>query len=157
RRPDRRPRGHGPRQPRPRTARHRRVRLRPAAGAARRPHPGRVRTGGEARDQPPRPGLPGPGRGPGGPARTSRLTAYGRRVDMAHQWRGVITEYADRLPPHLLRTVVTLREGGTPLILAAHLSELVGAEVHLKYEGLNPTGSFKDRGMTTAISAAVDR
>jgi threonine synthase len=76
---------------------------------------------------------------------------------MAHQWRGVITEYADRLPPHVLRTVITLREGGTPLIPAGHLSELVGAQVHLKYEGLNPTGSFKDRGMTTAISAAVDR
>src|SRR5690606_32559032 len=80
-----------------------------------------------------------------------------RRDDMAHQWRGVITEYADRLPPHVLRTVITLREGGTPLIPAGHLSERVGAEVHLKYEGLNPTGSFKDRGMTTAISAAVDR
>jgi threonine synthase len=51
--------------------------------------------------------------------------------------------------------VVTLHEGGTPLIHAEKLSERVGAEVHLKYEGLNPTGSFKDRGMTTAISVAA--
>ncbi|MGB3764030.1 MAG: threonine synthase [Ornithinimicrobium sp.] len=74
---------------------------------------------------------------------------------MVHQWRGVIREYADRLPDSITSTVVTLREGGTPLILAEHLSELVGAEVHVKYEGLNPTASFKDRGMTAAISAAA--
>ena len=49
----------------------------------------------------------------------------------------------------------TLLEGGTPLIPAGHLSDLVGAQVHLKFEGLNPTGSFKDRGMTTAISVAA--
>ena len=74
---------------------------------------------------------------------------------MAHQWRGVIREYADRLPLLEGAPVVTLHEGGTPLIHAAKLSERVGAEVHLKYEGLNPTGSFKDRGMTTAISVAA--
>ncbi|WP_256792640.1 threonine synthase [Terrabacter sp. Ter38] len=74
---------------------------------------------------------------------------------MAHQWRGVIREYADRLPMLEGAPVVTLHEGGTPLIHAEKLSELVGAEVHLKYEGLNPTGSFKDRGMTTAISVAA--
>ena len=76
---------------------------------------------------------------------------------MAHQWRGVIAEYADRLPSHVLSHVVTLREGGTPLVHARVLSERVGAEVHLKVEGMNPTGSFKDRGMTTAISAAAAR
>jgi len=76
---------------------------------------------------------------------------------MAHQWRGVIAEYAEWLPDSITGTVVTLREGGTPLIPAEHLSELVGAEVHLKYEGLNPTGSFKDRGMTAAISEAAGR
>ncbi|WP_256841177.1 threonine synthase [Ornithinimicrobium cryptoxanthini] len=76
---------------------------------------------------------------------------------MAHQWRGVIAEYADRLPASITGTVVTLREGGTPLIPAEHLSELVGAQVHVKYEGLNPTGSFKDRGMTAAISEAAGR
>jgi threonine synthase len=74
---------------------------------------------------------------------------------MAHQWRGVIPEYADRLPMLEGAPVITLHEGGTPLIHAAKLSERVGAEVHLKYEGLNPTGSFKDRGMTTAISVAA--
>ncbi len=73
----------------------------------------------------------------------------------AHQWRGVITEYAERLPMLEGAPVVTLREGGTPLVPAEHLSELVGAEVHVKYEGLNPTGSFKDRGMTTAMSMAA--
>jgi threonine synthase len=76
---------------------------------------------------------------------------------MAHQWRGVIREYADRLPMLEGAPVVTLHEGGTPLIHAEKLSALVGAEVYLKYEGLNPTGSFKDRGMTTAISLAAKR
>ncbi|MDT0164648.1 threonine synthase [Actinotalea sp. AC32] len=76
---------------------------------------------------------------------------------MAHQWRGVIAEYADHLPEHLTRRVVTLGEGGTPLVPAAALSDAVGADVRLKVEGMNPTGSFKDRGMTTAISAAAAR
>ena len=76
---------------------------------------------------------------------------------MAQQWRGVIAEYADRLPEHVRERVVTLGEGGTPLVPAPALSEAVGADVHLKVEGMNPTGSFKDRGMTTAISAAAAR
>jgi len=50
--------------------------------------------------------------------------------------------------------LVTIGEGDTPLVEAPHLSELVGAEVWLKLEGANPTGSFKDRGMTVAVSAA---
>ncbi|WP_446664541.1 threonine synthase [Flexivirga sp. B27] len=74
---------------------------------------------------------------------------------MANQWRGVIREYADRLPSLEGAPVVTLGEGGTPLIHAEWLSNHVGADVHVKYEGLNPTGSFKDRGMTAAISAAA--
>lgn len=74
---------------------------------------------------------------------------------MAHQWRGVITEYAERLPMLAGAPVVTLHEGGTPLIYAAKLSALVGAQVHLKFEGQNPTCSFKDRGMTAAISLAA--
>ncbi len=74
---------------------------------------------------------------------------------MAHQWSGVIREYSDRLPMLAGAPVITLGEGGTPLIPAEHLSELVGARVHVKFEGLNPTGSFKDRGMTTAISMAA--
>ncbi len=68
---------------------------------------------------------------------------------------GVIERYRDRLPFDGDDPVVTLCEGSTPLVLAERLSELVGAEVHLKLEGMNPTGSFKDRGMTCAVSAAV--
>ena len=74
---------------------------------------------------------------------------------MAHLWRGVITEYAERLPMLEGAPVITLGEGGTPLIPAEKLGERVGATVHVKYEGLNPTGSFKDRGMTTAMSMAA--
>ncbi len=74
---------------------------------------------------------------------------------MAHLWRGVIREYAGRLPTLDGAPVVTLQEGGTPLIPAERLSGRVGADVYVKYEGLNPTGSFKDRGMTTAISVAA--
>jgi threonine synthase len=73
-----------------------------------------------------------------------------------HQWRGVIEEYRHRLPVSATTPVITLREGGTPLILAQHLSELLGNEIWLKYEGINPTGSFKDRGMTMAISKAAE-
>jgi threonine synthase len=68
---------------------------------------------------------------------------------------GVIERFRDRLPFAGGDPVVTLGEGSTPLVLAERLSELVGAEVHLKLEGMNPTGSFKDRGMTCAVSAAV--
>ena len=68
---------------------------------------------------------------------------------------GLIERYRDRLPFAATDPVVTLGEGSTPLVLAERLSELVGAEVHLKLEGTNPTGSFKDRGMTCAVSAAL--
>jgi threonine synthase len=71
-------------------------------------------------------------------------------------WRGVIEEYRDRLPVSDATPVVTLREGGTPLVPAPRLSAATGCEVHLKVEGLNPTGSFKDRGMTMAISKAAE-
>ena len=71
-------------------------------------------------------------------------------------WRGLLEEYRDRLPITDSTPVITLREGGTPLLPAPHLSELTGCEVHLKVEGANPTGSFKDRGMTMAISKAVE-
>src|SRR6201995_379728 len=75
---------------------------------------------------------------------------------MTHQWRGIIEEYRDRLPVSATPPVVTLREGGTPLVPAQVLSERTGCEVHLKVEGASPTGSFKDRGMTMAISKAVE-
>jgi threonine synthase len=71
-------------------------------------------------------------------------------------WRGVIEEYRALLPIGPGDPVVTLLEGGTPLVPAPRLSARVGAEVWLKVEGANPTGSFKDRGMTMAISKAVE-
>src|SRR5256714_11739883 len=71
-------------------------------------------------------------------------------------WRGVIEEYRSFLPVSADTPIVTLAEGGTPLLPAPRLSERMGARVFLKYEGLNPTGSFKDRGMTMAISKAVE-
>jgi threonine synthase len=71
-------------------------------------------------------------------------------------WPGVIAAYRDHLPVTDATPIVTLLEGGTPLVEAPHLSERTGARVLLKLEGLNPTGSFKDRGMTLAISKAVE-
>ena len=68
---------------------------------------------------------------------------------------GLIERYADRLPFAPGGPIVSLGEGTTPLVHAPHISELVNAEVWLKLEGLNPTGSFKDRGMTCAVSAAL--
>jgi threonine synthase len=75
----------------------------------------------------------------------------------SHQWRGVIEEYRSLLPVSKRTPVVTLREGGTPLVYACVLSEMLGSNVWLKVEGANPTGSFKDRGMTMAISKAAER
>lgn len=71
-------------------------------------------------------------------------------------WRGIIDAYRDYLPVTKRTPVVTLNEGNTPLIHAPSLSRASGVEVFLKYEGLNPTGSFKDRGMTLAVSKAVE-
>ena len=75
---------------------------------------------------------------------------------MAQQWRGVIGEYRDRLPVSDKTPIITLGEGGTPLVLASVLSEMLGSNIWLKVEGGNPTGSFKDRGMTIAISKAAE-
>lgn len=74
---------------------------------------------------------------------------------MASPWRGVIQEYRDRIPLDQGATIVSLGEGGTPLIHSAWLSQIVRGDVFVKVEGQNPTGSFKDRGMTTAITAAL--
>jgi threonine synthase len=76
---------------------------------------------------------------------------------VARLWRGVIEEYRDRLPVTEGTPVVTLLEGGTPLVASERLSEETGCLVYLKYEGANPTGSFKDRGMTVAVSRAAER
>ncbi|MBA2740288.1 MAG: threonine synthase [Nocardioidaceae bacterium] len=71
------------------------------------------------------------------------------------QWRGVVEEYREWLPLLDGVPVVSLGEGGTPLVRSEWLSRVVDGEVWLKVEGDNPTGSFKDRGMTAAISAAL--
>ena len=71
-------------------------------------------------------------------------------------WKGIIDKYREFLPVTKNTPVVTLNEGNTPLVYSCHLSELINGEVYLKYEGLNPTGSFKDRGMTMAISKSLE-
>lgn len=71
-------------------------------------------------------------------------------------WKGLIDKYRKFLPVTDKTSIVTLNEGNTPLIYSRFLSELLKAEVYLKYEGLNPTGSFKDRGMTLAVSKAIE-
>ncbi|QWK18896.1 MAG: threonine synthase [Hydrogenobacter thermophilus] len=73
-------------------------------------------------------------------------------------WRGIINKYREYLPISENTPVITLCEGNTPLIRAENLAREIGfkGEIYLKYEGLNPTGSFKDRGMTLAISKAVE-
>ncbi|HWD01510.1 MAG TPA: threonine synthase [Amycolatopsis sp.] len=70
-------------------------------------------------------------------------------------WPGIIEAFRERVPVPDGARVVTLGEGNTPLLPAAHLSELTGCTVYLKVEGANPTGSFKDRGMTVAITHAL--
>jgi threonine synthase len=75
----------------------------------------------------------------------------------SRQWRGVLREYGDRLDVTDTTPIISLGEGGTPLVSAPALSERTGADVWVKFEGANPTGSFKDRGMTMAVSKAVER
>ncbi len=88
------------------------------------------------------------------------MTAHGTGTAVAAPlaragWRGLIEEYRERLDVTADTPVVTLHEGATPLVYACHLSEVTGAKVWLKVEGANPSGSFKDRGMTMAISKAL--
>ncbi len=73
------------------------------------------------------------------------------------RWKGVIEEYRDYLPVTDKTPVVTFYEGNTPLLYAKHISEITRCKVYLKYEGANPTGSFKDRGMCMAIAKALER
>ncbi|CAN5868803.1 threonine synthase [soil metagenome] len=70
-------------------------------------------------------------------------------------WKGIIEHYRPRLEMTDDMPVISLGEGNTPMILSERLSERTGLEVYLKFEGMNPTGSFKDRGMTMAITKAV--
>ncbi|MGH3900401.1 MAG: threonine synthase [Pseudonocardiaceae bacterium] len=79
------------------------------------------------------------------------------RVTADPSWPGVIEAYPDRIRVFPGCRVVTLQEGGTPLVPAPTLSGLTGCEVLLKVEGANPTGSFKDRGMTLAVTEALAR
>lgn len=72
-------------------------------------------------------------------------------------WRGLINQYREFLPVGAEERIITLNEGNTPLIPAEKLSLELGLEVYLKYEGANPTGSFKDRGMTMAMTKALAR
>src|SRR6195952_4667430 len=83
------------------------------------------------------------------------MAAESARI-VTRQWKGVLREYADRLNISDATPIVTLGEGGTPLLPAPALSARTGANVYVKFEGMNPTGSFKDRGMTMAISKAVE-
>ncbi len=71
------------------------------------------------------------------------------------RWPGVIEAYRERMPIAREAAVVTLHEGGTPLLAAPELSDRTGCEVYLKVDGANPTGSFKDRGMTVAVTDAL--
>jgi threonine synthase len=73
-------------------------------------------------------------------------------------WRGVIREYRDFLPVKKEESIITLLEGNTPLIPSSRIKNevLSGIDLYFKYEGLNPTGSFKDRGMTVAVSMAKE-
>ncbi|MEW5895776.1 MAG: threonine synthase [Candidatus Omnitrophota bacterium] len=73
------------------------------------------------------------------------------------KWKGIIDHYREFLPVSERTPVVSLLEGQTPLIPSEDLSQRTGLKVYLKYEGLNPTGSFKDRGMTMAISKAKEK
>jgi threonine synthase len=75
---------------------------------------------------------------------------------VSRQWRGVIREYYDRLDVSEKTPIISLGEGGTPLVPAPALSTRTGLDVYVKFEGMNPTGSFKDRGMTMAVSKAVE-
>src|SRR5688500_1770890 len=75
------------------------------------------------------------------------------------RWRGVIHQYAQHLPVTEATPIISLDEGNTPLIVASSFVEAIGGsfDLYLKYEGLNPTCSFKDRGMTLAVSKAKER
>ena len=88
--------------------------------------------------------------------RRARPDGTGAPAAARGTWPGVIRRYAEFLPVSGATPLVTLLEGNTPLLPAPRLSDRIGAEVYLKVEGLNPTGSFKDRGMTVAISKALE-
>ena len=71
-------------------------------------------------------------------------------------WQGLISEYKEFLPVNENTPALSLLEGNTPLIKLNRLSEEWGIDLHVKYEGANPTGSFKDRGMVMAVAKAIE-
>ena len=76
----------------------------------------------------------------------------------ANRYTGLVDRYRDRLPVSATTRAISLGEGNTPLIKLENIPRLIGknVEIYVKYEGLNPTGSFKDRGMTMAVTKAVE-
>jgi len=89
----------------------------------------------------------------------STIPAATLRTPQSDRWQGVIHRYASYLPVTDATPVITMNEGNTPLIPVPNFVEAIGGafDLHLKYEALNPTGSFKDRGMTVAVSKACER
>ncbi|RME34304.1 MAG: pyridoxal-phosphate dependent enzyme, partial [Gammaproteobacteria bacterium] len=79
-------------------------------------------------------------------------------MSLKHRYTGLIERYRDRLPVHDDTRIISLGEGNNPLIRLNNIPRELGVEVdiYVKYEGLNPTGSFKDRGMTMAVTRAVE-
>ena len=77
-------------------------------------------------------------------------------MTFGNRYTGLINKYRDHLPVSDDTRLISLGEGNTPLIHAPRLSEQLGVTLHLKFEGLNPTGSFKDRGMVMAVAKAVE-
>ena len=90
-------------------------------------------------------------------SRSAASSGAGSAQAVARPWRGIVREFRDILPPIPEDAVVTLLEGNTPLVPAPRLAARIapGLELYVKVEGQNPTGSFKDRGMTVAVSRAV--
>ncbi|MDY6895745.1 MAG: pyridoxal-phosphate dependent enzyme, partial [Thermotogota bacterium] len=70
-------------------------------------------------------------------------------------WPGIINAYKEYMPIDEKTEIITLQEGNTPLIFAEKISNILDIELYLKYDGANPTGSFKDRGMTLAVTKAL--
>ena len=95
-------------------------------------------------------------RGAGGGQAQAAAVPGGLRPRRGGARMGVIERYRDRLPVGPATPPLTLGEGGTPLIRARRLGERIGVELYLKFEGMNPTGSFKDRGMAVAVAKAVE-
>lgn len=73
------------------------------------------------------------------------------------RWQGLVQEFKEYLPVNEETPQITLNEGSTPLIYCEKLSEKLDIELYVKYEGANPTGSFKDRGMVMAVTKAKEQ